>query len=77
MFHDILSKLFDITPMIVLHVHEKPGENFNFSIYPEFLAICSKSFRSNDTAECILTVHLLPKYEQTNLTLFNIISIVL
>ena len=58
-------------------MHEKPGENFNFSINPEFLAICSKSFRTNDTAECILKVHLPPKYKQTNLTLFTIISIVL
>ena len=56
---------------------EKPGENFNFSINREFLAICSKSFRTNDTAECILTVYLLPTYKQTNLTLFTITSIVL
>ena len=56
---------------------EKPGENFNFSINREFLAICSKSFRTNDTAECILTVYLLPTYKQKNLTLFTIISIVL
>ena len=45
---------------------EKPGEDFKISINPEFLAICSKSFRTNDTAECILAVYLLPTYKQTN-----------